>query len=115
MRMRRARRASPRTVVGRWLLATATGDTNTRMQVAGRLNGGRPGMNDDEPAVVSCACHLGLVTLQDQRGASAPWELVDVMLRNPPEPNRPSRADTGATASTSLVEPIAKVPGLDQG
>src|SRR3954467_2799003 len=105
MRPRRTRSAPTQTVVGRWLLTTVTGDTATRKQVAQRLNGGRPGMNDDEPAAVSCACHLGLVRLQEQRGASAPWELVDVLLRNTPEAERPAREDAGGSASASLSGP----------
>jgi hypothetical protein len=48
----------PRTTAGLWLVATLLGRSESRKLLSGRLNGGRPGWNDDEPAVVESTCEL---------------------------------------------------------
>ena len=54
----------PRTVVGIWLLATAAGEPMAdRQRLVKKLNNGVPGINDDEPAVVTAACELALKRL----------------------------------------------------
>lgn len=50
----------PRTFVGRWLRAAMLGDRELRDQLAGTLNRGQPGWNDDEPEVVVACCELVL-------------------------------------------------------
>ena len=50
----------PRTFVGRWLRAAMLDDRERRDQMVGTFNGGEPGWNDDEPAVVVGCCELML-------------------------------------------------------
>lgn len=51
----------PITVVGCWLLASgALAPELLRQQLGKQLNGGEPGINPDEPAVVSATCELAL-------------------------------------------------------
>lgn len=102
----------PRTVVGRWLLATGTLQDATRLRQLGKqINGGEPGFNVDEPAVVSCACHLALLELQEQRGLSALTELVDGALRHVRAERRPTRESLFATGAATLRQPVAEVLG----
>jgi hypothetical protein len=54
------RRAKPRTYVGRWLRATFLRQQELRKELDGTMNGGNPGWNDDEPAVVEFASQLVL-------------------------------------------------------
>ena len=56
---RRARPATPRTVVGMWLRAGFLLETEKRNRLASTLNGGTDGWNYDEPAVVEAACEHG--------------------------------------------------------
>ncbi|MBO0822460.1 MAG: hypothetical protein J2P27_01220 [Actinobacteria bacterium] len=48
----------PRTVVGLWFRAVNLGTTEERDRLSRLLNGGEPGWNDDEPAVVQAASEL---------------------------------------------------------
>jgi hypothetical protein len=48
----------PRTVVGMWFRAVCNGFTNERDRLAGQLNGGEPGWNEDEPGVLQAASEL---------------------------------------------------------
>jgi hypothetical protein len=51
----------PRTIVGRWLLATVLGHEDQRGQLVTRLNGGEAKWKKfDEPAVVEVACRLAV-------------------------------------------------------
>lgn len=50
--------AEPGTLMGQVLRATLRRDFGAADDLSGRLNGGRPGWNDDEPAVVEAACEL---------------------------------------------------------
>jgi hypothetical protein len=52
--------AGPRTNVGLWLRAILLGDHELYNRLWHRLNGGRKGWNDDEPAVVEAACELAV-------------------------------------------------------
>ena len=52
--------ALPRTSVGRWLRAALMRQPALREQLRPTLNGGKPGWNDDEPAVVEAACELAV-------------------------------------------------------
>jgi hypothetical protein len=54
------RRAKPRTYAGQFLRATFLHQQELRDELGAKLNGGRPGWNDDEPAVVDFACRLVL-------------------------------------------------------
>jgi hypothetical protein len=48
----------PRTYIGLWLRASLLGESETYRRLGQRLNGGKAGWNDDEPAVVEAACEL---------------------------------------------------------
>lgn len=52
--------ASPGTYVGRWLSALLLNHNDLRRELAVHLNGGKPGWNDDEPAVLQAVCELAL-------------------------------------------------------
>jgi hypothetical protein len=52
--------ASPSTYIGRWLSALVLNDNDSRRELAACLNGGKPGWNDDEPAVLQAVCELAL-------------------------------------------------------
>jgi hypothetical protein len=52
--------ALPRTYVGRWLRAAMLDQRELRDSLTVTLNSGRPGWNDDEPAVAEAACELML-------------------------------------------------------
>jgi len=52
--------SSPRTVIGKWLVAMMLGQREIRKQLSARVNYGRPGWNDDEAAVVEAACGLAM-------------------------------------------------------
>ncbi len=63
MQDRRGRASSwrqPRTTAGLWLRAGVFGDRDSRMRLSKRLNGGKPGWNEDEPAVAEAACELAV-------------------------------------------------------
>jgi hypothetical protein len=49
-------RAKPRTYVGQFLRAMILRDGELQEQMRRNLNGGNPGWNDDEPAVVELVC-----------------------------------------------------------
>jgi hypothetical protein len=49
-------RAKPRTYVGQWLRAAFLRQRELRKELQATLNGGVPGWNNDEPAVVKYAC-----------------------------------------------------------
>lgn len=51
-------RLGPRTVVGQWFRAMSLGMTEERDLLSHMLNGGKPGWNDDEPAVIQAASEL---------------------------------------------------------
>lgn len=51
-------RLGPRTVVGLWFRAMSLGMTEERTRLSDMLNGGKPGWNDDEPAVIQAASEL---------------------------------------------------------
>lgn len=51
-------RAKPRTYVGQWLRAAFLRQRDLRKELQATLNGGEPGWNDDEPAVVKFACQI---------------------------------------------------------
>jgi hypothetical protein len=52
--------AGPSTVVGRWLRAMLLDQRELRRQLTPALNNGKPGWNDDEPAVVEAACEIAV-------------------------------------------------------
>lgn len=52
--------ASPETCVGQWLRALLLNDSDLRRKLTAHLNGGKPGWNDDEPAVVQAVCELAV-------------------------------------------------------
>jgi hypothetical protein len=51
-------RLGPRTVIGLWFRAMCLGMTEERDRLSDQLNGGKPGWNDDEPAVLQAASEL---------------------------------------------------------
>lgn len=53
-------RAKPRTYVGQWLRAAFLRQQELRKELQVTLNGGKPGWNNDEPAVVEFACQIVL-------------------------------------------------------
>lgn len=59
-RSRTVSRGRPRTNVGQWLRATLLRQTELRDRLKTKLNGGKAGWNDDEPAVVQAACELAV-------------------------------------------------------
>jgi hypothetical protein len=50
--------SGPSTVVGRWLRAGLLNQRELRAKLDTALNNGKPGWNDDEPAVVEAACEI---------------------------------------------------------
>jgi hypothetical protein len=52
--------AGPSTVVGRWLRAALLDQRELRRQLTTTLNYGKPGWNDDEPAVVEALCEIAV-------------------------------------------------------
>jgi hypothetical protein len=52
--------AGPRTHIGRWLRAVVLDGVPEMERLSRHLNGGRPGWNPDEPAVVEAACELAM-------------------------------------------------------
>lgn len=54
------RRSKPRTYVGQWLRAMCLRQRELRIELQATLNGGKPGWNDDEPAVVEFASQIVL-------------------------------------------------------
>lgn len=64
----------PRTVMGQWLRATCLGMRAESERLGRQLNGGQPGWNDDEPAVIRAASDLAArryFGLQASPGAAA--------------------------------------------
>jgi hypothetical protein len=57
---KRSRPARPRTHVGLWLRAVLLNGTPEIERLAGQLNGGKPGWNPDEPAVLEAACEQAM-------------------------------------------------------
>jgi hypothetical protein len=55
--------ARPGTCIGQWLGALLLNDCDLRRKLTAHLNGGKPGWNDDEPAVVQAVCELALQRL----------------------------------------------------
>jgi hypothetical protein len=53
----------PRTIIGRFLRAMTQRNAELRKQMTAKLNGGKPGWNYDEPAVVQAACELAVSRL----------------------------------------------------
>src|SRR5262245_40109716 len=51
-------RLGPRTMIGRWFRAMSLGMTEERDRLARQLNGGEPGWNDDEAAVIQAISEL---------------------------------------------------------
>lgn len=51
---------SPRTIVGRWLVAALLGQEQLRDQLATRINPGGSGWTDDESAVAEAACEIAV-------------------------------------------------------
>lgn len=60
LRSRERSAAIPDTYVGQWLRATFLNDRDLRVKLSAHLNGGKPGWNDDEPAVVQAVCELAV-------------------------------------------------------
>lgn len=52
--------SQPSTCVGRWLRAGLLDQRELRKQLNTTLNNGKPGWNDDEPAVVEAACEIAV-------------------------------------------------------
>ena len=52
--------ASPDTCVGQWLRALLLQDNDLHTKLRTHLNGGKPGWNHDEPAVVQAVCELAV-------------------------------------------------------
>jgi hypothetical protein len=52
--------AGPSTVIGRWLRAALLGQRELRIRLTPALNNGKPGWNDDEPAVLEAVCEIAL-------------------------------------------------------
>jgi hypothetical protein len=50
----------PRTLAGQWMRSGVLEDADTRRRLGRRLNGGKDGWNDDEPAVIEAACELAV-------------------------------------------------------
>jgi hypothetical protein len=50
----------PGTYIGQWFRALLLSDEDARKQLHPHLNGGKPGWNDDEPAVLQAVCELAL-------------------------------------------------------
>ena len=55
-----ARRTGPSTVVGMWLRATLLDQRELARQLNTTLNNGKPGWNDDEPAVAEAMCEIAV-------------------------------------------------------
>lgn len=52
--------SGPSTAVGVWLRASLLDQRELRRKLTTTLNNGKPGWNDDEPAVVEAACEIAV-------------------------------------------------------
>jgi hypothetical protein len=87
------RRAKPRTYVGQFLRAVILRDKELQEEMRRNLNGGNPGWNSDEPAVVELASQRFLRLLFDKEDAADDiadfLDLVEVSAAGNPPIDRP--------------------------
>lgn len=110
------RRAKPRTYVGQWLRAAFLRQRELRKELQSTLNGGKPGWNDDEPAVVELAFETVLRRLfGDAYDASDITNLVDI-LRSATEGDPPvDQVKAAALIRETLGESVPAVGDIDPG
>lgn len=110
------RRAKPRTYVGLWLRAGFLHQQELRKELQVTLNGGKPGWNNDEPAVVEIACQIASRRLfKGGYDASDIAKIVDVMraATEGDSPVDPLKAE--AMIRDALGEPDIDVKNIDPG
>ncbi len=73
-------------------------------ELSGRLNGGRTGWNDDEPAVVEAACELATLRFfgTDYEGESITAFVADLRRRIPDERDRFDQVELEAVIRAAL-------------
>lgn len=110
------RRAKPRTYVGLWLRAGFLRQRELRKELQVTLNGGKPGWNNDEPAVVEFACQIALRRLfRGGCDASDIAGIVEVMREatGGDSPVDPLKAES--MIRDALGEPDIDVKNIDPG
>jgi hypothetical protein len=117
-RSRSVSRGGPRTCVGQWLRAVLLRQLELRDRLRPKLNGGKKGWNDDEPAVVEAACESAVARFfganYDARDVTAFAALLGEAAGDDPNPMF-DQLKTEAVIRLALGEPDVDTQGITPG
>ncbi len=105
---------TPRTYVGRWLLATMLFNSSERQRLSRLLNGGKSGWNYDEPAVVEVAFQTVVNRIFS---SSADVREVTAFVQNLRSrmhgPEVPDQLESEALIRAALGDPDVVIRGIE--